>query len=452
MLESPAYPHVEDNVLALLGDPAAAGLYLGRCQVDTPQPLVRQIWKLVNERRPNAGAVIDFGCGDARFARAGAYSSYTGFEIDRSRYSEASIPANAKIINACAFSEDIQGFTCCIGNPPYVRNQDLPLGWRQSAAESIERRTGVRISGLANAWQYFFLLSLASTNADGLVAIVVPFEWVSRPSSAALRDFIKAQGWNVSVYRLSDSTFESVLTTASITIVDKQEKNGRWSYYRQDEAGAFQKMKSLTGGKRAVLPYVSGNTKDTHAKRGLSPGTQDYLVLTESERARCGLRPERDVVRCITSLRPTDGDALAFTDSIFIRDYVNAGRKCWLVRTDKIPSPRLQAYLDSVPNEARKSSTCSGREVWWRFTMPALPKALIATGFKKFPKVVINEAGVVAVGSVCGIYARSHAAAERAVRLLRGLDYSGRVVPHANGLLKLEINQINYLLASEYDH
>jgi hypothetical protein len=452
MLDSTAYPHVDDNMLALLGNSEAAGLYLGRCQVDTPHLLVRQVWQLVNDRRPNAGRVVDFGSGDARFAQAGMYTSYTGFEIDRSRYANVRIPVNAKIINACAFSKDIQGVSCCIGNPPYVRNQDLPIGWRQSAAEVIERRTGVQISGLANAWQYFFLLALASTGADGLVAIIVPFEWVSRPSSAALRDFIKSEGWGVSVYRLGDSTFESVMTTASITIVDKREKNGRWRYYREDENGLFRPMKSPTGGRRAVLPYITRNTEGTHAKRGLSPGTQDYLVLTESERARCGLRPGSDVVRCVTSLRPTSGDALAFTEHVFMRDYVRAGRKCWLVRTDKAPSPRLKAYLDSVPKEARQSSTCRSREIWWKFTMPAPPEALMATGFKKYPKVVVNQAGVVAVGSVCGIYAPSRAAGERAVRLLRNLDYSGCVVPHANGLLKLEINQINSMLASEHGH
>jgi len=73
MLDSTAYPHVDDNMLALLGNSEAAGLYLGRCQVDTPHSLVRQVWQLVNDRRPDAGRVVDFGSGDARFAQAGMY-------------------------------------------------------------------------------------------------------------------------------------------------------------------------------------------------------------------------------------------------------------------------------------------------------------------------------------------------------------------------------------------
>ena len=66
------------------GEPTLAELeaaaYLSRCQVDTPAPIVRLVWDLVNRARPDAGAVVDFGCGDARFATGGLYASYTGFD------------------------------------------------------------------------------------------------------------------------------------------------------------------------------------------------------------------------------------------------------------------------------------------------------------------------------------------------------------------------------------
>ena len=81
--------------------------------------------------------------------------------------------------------------------------------------------------------------------------------------------------------------------------------------------------------------------------------------------------------------------------------------------------------------------------------MPEPPKAFMASGFRNKPKVVVNDVGAVAVGSVYGIYAPSKAAGERAVKRLRDIDYTDRVVSHSNGLRKLEINQINSLLASE---
>src|SRR5262249_46330351 len=160
---------------------------------------------------------VDFGAGDGRFARHGNYQRYIGYEIDAALCRSADLPAKATLRNQCAFSDRVDDADVCIGNPPFVRNQDLPSGWRQRAATVLTERTGVTLSGLANAWQYFFLLSLASTHSTGLCAVIIPYEWVSRPSASRLRDYIASQRWNVQVYRLVDATFPSVLTTASIT-------------------------------------------------------------------------------------------------------------------------------------------------------------------------------------------------------------------------------------------
>lgn len=437
-----------DDALAALGVAPSASLYLDRCQVDTPEPLVKKVWDLVKDRRARIGKVVDFGAGDARFARYGQYDEYVGYEIDPGRCSLENLPPHAEIVNACAFSEEINDATLSIGNPPYVRNQDLPLGWRQQAAATVERRTGVKVSGLANAWQYFFFLSIASARPDGLVALVVPFEWVSRPSARALRTYIESQGWGVSVYRLNDDTFDRVLTTSSITIIDKSIADGRWSYFRETKGGAFESMNSPSGRGCKLLAYTPVRDAAITAKRGLSPGTQERLVLTEGERVRCGLRIGTDVVRCITSLRNWPSELTVLDTESFRREFVNKGRKCWLVRTDRKPSPRLQTYLDSVPEIDRQSSTCIKRDVWWAFSMPQVPTLLIASGFRDKPKTVVNAIKAIAVGSVCGIYGATPTQADSLVMALRNLDYRGLVVPHSNGLCKLEVNQINALLSS----
>lgn len=443
MLNADRLLHVDNQVLASLGAPAAANLYLDRCQVDTPADIVALVWKLIGERRPKINSVVDFGAGDGRFARCGSFGTYTGYEIDRARYKGSHLPGNARMVNACAFSSPVHQASLACGNPPFVRNQDLPQGWRQTAAEVIAHRTGVRISGLANAWQYFFLLSLASTANDGLIALVIPYEWVSRPSSQALRDYIRDAGWDVYVYRLHDETFSDVLTTSSITIVDKT-GSGSWNFYQQTAAGSFKAMSSPSGS-RKILEY-SRAKGDISVKRGLSPGTQVYLTLTERERLDAGLKVGRDVVPCVTSLRPTSGVALSFSKARFEIDYVGAGNKCWLIRTDRMPSNALLAYLQAVPVQGRETATCRGREVWWAFPMPRPPQALLATGYIDRPKVVINEVGAMAVGSVCGMYGPSKRQIAQMVRRLREVDYDDRVVSHSHGLRKLEISQINALI------
>ena len=436
------------------GSTDSVELYLDRCQVDTPDKLVAEVWEKVLTLRPEIGSVVDYGAGDARFARHGArFESYVGYEIDPSRTNGIELPRNASVRQQCAFTGiEISDACLAIGNPPYVRNQDLPVGWRQQAATAIKLRTGIALSGLANAWQYFFMLSLASTRSDGMVAIVIPYEWVSRPSAKALREYIEKSGWDVWVYRLDDDRFDRVLTTSSITIVDKRGTRGRWHYLEELPDGGFKQLKSASGGAKGVLNYAKRSEikpKSIRAKRGLSPGTQEALTLTEGERVRLGLKEWVDVVPCVTTLRNLPADCSNITAAVFRQQFRDADRKCWLVRTDREPSKRLRAYFDSVSPEVYQTATCLNRETWWNFTMPDTPRMLIATGFRgERPKVVLNDIDAKAVGSVCGIYG----VAKHKRHLLRSklaeLDLSHRLVAHSNGLLKLEINQLNTLLQS----
>jgi hypothetical protein len=69
------------------------------------------------------------------------------------------------------------------------------------------------------------------TRPDGLVALVLPYEWVSRPSARAIRQHIDDNGWSVSVFRFNLEIFQDVLTTASISIIDKRRRNRGWQYH-----------------------------------------------------------------------------------------------------------------------------------------------------------------------------------------------------------------------------
>jgi len=433
------------------GDADEVSLYLERCQVDTPARVVQATWNHVLQHRKAIGKVVDFGAGDGRFAAIDIFDEYVGFEIDASRIPRMS-DKNAKVLNDCAFSSFITDADICVGNPPFVRNQDLPIGWRKRVSQILGERTGVELSGLANAWQYFFLLAIASTKENGLCALIVPYEWVSRPSSSALRAHILKNRWAVKVYRLLDETFDRVLTTASITLVDKAADNARWQYFEETGNGEYRELPSPSGAPGGVLPYVRRSEvgpSQPRAVRGLSPGTQRVLTLSEGARAHLGLKPLRDVVPCVTTLRHVPPEVRVLSQEAFDEHYRGAGAKCWLIRTDCRPSPRLSGYLSSVPKEDYQTSTCLEREQWWRFKMPPVPDTLLAQGFRgSFPKAIVNSIGARAVGGVCGIFGLDPTQAEWVMNGFGGLDLAGRIVTHSNGLQKIEINQINSLLAA----
>lgn len=440
----------DEHAAALRDDP----LYLDRCQVDTPAYLVALVWAQVRARRGSVPVVLDFGAGDARFALSGHFDRYIGYEVDASRCATVARRPGVTIVERCGFSHRQRGADVCVGNPPYVRNQDLPSGWRQMAAAEVLKRTGVKLSGLANAWQYFLMLALWSAKDDGLVAQVLPFEWVSRPAAAPIRRYIDGQGWGVDVYRLDDGVFADVLTAASITVIDKTGPAG-WRFHEIAPDGTSTRLASATGQAAGVLPYRSVREEGVpRAKRGLSPGTQQVLTLTEGERVHAGLHARTDVVRCVTSLRPLPTDAVALSRDVFETHLRDAGAKCWLIRTGGKPSPRLQAYLDGIDASRYQTATCLGREDWWRFPMPAAtPAVLVSQAFTgTAPKAVINEVRAVAVGGVAGVYDVTPSQAAALVGQMRSLRLQDRLVPYAKQMRKVEINQLNSLLLELPSH
>jgi len=421
--------------------------YLDRCQVATPLFLVEWVWEQIHQRRKVFHSVLDLGCGDARFALFGDYQHYTGIEIDEAHALRSNLPTKARVRYGCALLTSFQGYDLCIGNPPYVRHHDMDRVWQRSIASTIADLIKVPVDLRANAFLYFMAKALVSTREDGLVALVVPFEWVARPSAEWIRHFIERNGWSVSVYRLPEGVFPRVLTTASLSIIDKAKKDGQWVYYDVAEDFSVRKVNKPTGTKHETLAY-SQRQDLLYAQRGLSPGTQKVFCLTEEERLYRELQVERDVCPCVTTLRVLPSDFKVLSHDRFWKYYVNRNARCWLIRSDRVSvSDELRAYLDSVKPDQRNTATCRKRTVWYRYKRPEPARLLFSTGFVKHgPQVLENRVGAVHLGGVGGIYGDKGLPYQKIAGHLRGIDFENRIIHHANSLKKLEINQMNTAL------
>lgn len=432
---------------AELASEMEVGAYLDRCQVDTPLPLVRLVWSLVRRVRPKVESVVDLGCGDARFAKAGIFSSYTGFEIDPKRAPVDVSGFDIRIECAFAAQDTRNRYAACVGNPPYVRHHDLAKSWLSQAETRLSHIEGYVADGRSNAYVYFMWLALDCVVADGLVALIVPYEWVSRPASGKLRQHIRSKGWQVDIYYLADAGFERVLTTACIVLIDKAQKEGAWRLHEIASDGSEARRRNhLTGTKLKRLAYERPATQ-VRAARGLSPGGQKHFVLTEELRIRHRLAIGRDVLPAVTSFRHLDTSKNILNNRMFRDEFVNKGKRCWLIRPNAKPHPLLQTYLDHIPESIRENFTCTHRQIWWQFVVPDVAEILYASGFKgKAPKMVRNDIRAVHVGAVHGIYCRPKAKASDLLGRLRKYDFGRRVVPLSNGFLKVEVNQMNAVL------
>ncbi|MCW2064804.1 UNVERIFIED_ORG: putative RNA methylase [Stenotrophomonas maltophilia] len=429
--------------------------HLKRCQVETPPDVVRLVWSLVSGMRNGKSfeSVLDLGAGDGRFCQiSGMYGKYTGIEHDKAKVDSAKLPRNAELVVADALSWKTGGYSICVGNPPYIRHHGLDGIWRDTALRSIAADGGPQLKKTANAFVIFLAQALLRTDEDGVVAQVVPYEWVSRPSTNELREFIRLKGWGVTVYRFESDIFPTVLTTASITIIDKAAKNGEWKYGSISRDGRIRLSGKASGTTSHVIGYRDGD-QACKGIRGLSPGGQDIFVLTEEERLFHSLKKGVDVRPCVVSLRAVGEDVHRLDKNEFDELFVRRGARCWLIRSDKDRrSPRLQRYLDSIPESSwSRYSTCTTRSVWWRYRPHPAPALLLASGFTgKRPKSLINDVGAIAAGSVYGVLVDTSvgpAAAEEIFKGLRAYDFERRLVHHSNGLKKVEVRQLNTVLA-----
>jgi hypothetical protein len=417
---------------------------LSASQIETPHNIIRLFWKLIRRHRDQLGTVLDMGAGDGRLARGGIFRRYVGVEIDKSRIKEKRSP-NRRVLHNCAFRHRDSGYDACIGNPPYVRHHDVESPWKEETLSRMEGRMKVTFNKTCNLYIYFLSLGLLKTHAEGLLALLIPFEWVSRPSAKAVRNYIRDNRWDVHVYRFKRPIFDGVLTTASVSIVDKRSQHGTWSFYDVDDGGNVKSRNGAADCKSGVLSYEDRG--ELWAMRGLSPGSQKLFALTEGERIRCRLT-KRDVVPCVTTLKTLPRELSILSTITFNKYLRNSGERCWLIKSFASKrSKALNAYLDSVLPADRDTYTCRNQHPWFKFRTHPIPKLLISSGFTKFgPKLLINSIGATALGGVFGIHGKLPGSVRRLRNDLLTVNFERQVVPHAAELKKVEVKQFNAAL------
>jgi len=417
---------------------------LSNSQIKTPINIIRTHWEITHKYRSQFDTVLDLGAGDGRYSNEGIYKKYEGIEIDEScNFIER--PQNALIHFQCAFEHHKRNYSLCIGNPPYVRHHNLDQEWRDMITQNLSEKINITINRNANLYIYFILLGLLHTSENGLVSLLVPYEWASRPSASWLRKYIDNNSWHVDIYRFKANIFEDVMTTASISVIDKNKPDGLWNYFEIDSDGNTIKKPEVTTTSYKLIPFE--NRGEIWAMRGMSPGTQKVFTLTEGERIHAGLSKD-DVLPCVTSLRNIPYNVNKLSVNNFNKYFVEKGVKCWLIKSHDYLSERVKKYLDNVPEEKRATWTCKTRNPWYKFSLHPCPKIISASAFINHgPKIVINEAGVYPLGSVCGIYYENNdKSINELVKYLKELDFEKQVVAHSDNLKKIEIRQFNSVL------
>jgi len=174
---------MSDQLALGLRDVAALG------QIFTPEPVVRAMLAL----RRNHGRVLEPSCGDGAFLRH--LPGAVGLELDPDH-----CPPGAQAIDFFAYPEREQ-FDTIIGNPPYVRFQDIPASTQALIARG---RYGECLDKRANLYLFFIEKCLRHLKPGGELIFITP------------RDFLKA----TSAVKLNHLLFEAGSITDAIELGD----------------------------------------------------------------------------------------------------------------------------------------------------------------------------------------------------------------------------------------
>ncbi|WP_153110681.1 Eco57I restriction-modification methylase domain-containing protein [Propionivibrio limicola] len=163
-----------ENDVALLG------------QVFTPPTIVDCMRTLVR----NTGKVLEPACGDGAFLQH--FPEALGIEIDPRH-----APPGAKVMNFFAL-DPRQRFATIIGNPPYVRYQDITPETRQ-----LTRRSA--LDGRANLYLFFIEKCLHHLAPGGELIFITPRDFIKATSAVPLNRELFAEGTITDFIDLGDA-------------------------------------------------------------------------------------------------------------------------------------------------------------------------------------------------------------------------------------------------------
>lgn len=155
-------------------------------QVFTPDAVVRAMLALRRRR----GRVLEPSCGDGAFLRH--LPDAVGLELDPNH-----CPPGARVMDFFAFPEREQ-FDTIIGNPPYVRFQDIPAATRRLLARG-------HFDGRSNLYLFFIEKCVRHLAPGGELIFITPRDFLKATSAVKLNRLLFEQGTITDAIELGDA-------------------------------------------------------------------------------------------------------------------------------------------------------------------------------------------------------------------------------------------------------
>lgn len=202
-------------------------------QVFTPQSVVQAMLAL----RRNQGRVLEPSCGDGAFFQH--LPGAVGLELDPGH-----CPPQARVLDFFAYPL-AEKFATIIGNPPYVRYQDIPA---QSLRLIEQGGHGRCLDKRSNLYLFFIEKCLRHLEPGGELIFITPRDFMKSTSAVKLNRLLAEQGSITDAIELGDArVFADAVPNC---LIWRFELGGRERGLRYAEIGAADKLASALAAPR----------------------------------------------------------------------------------------------------------------------------------------------------------------------------------------------------------
>jgi adenine-specific DNA-methyltransferase len=370
------------------------------------------------------------------------------------------------------------GRTVYVGNPPYVRHHQIPVGWKDWLTATADRR-GLTASRLAGLHVHFFLAT-ALHAADGDIGVfITAAEWLDVNYGRLVRALLLGDlgGRSVHVLEPSVAAFPGVTVTSVITCFLPGSRPAPMLLRRAasiaslgDLGGGSPVSRDTLGTARGWGALVNGSAPGAAAppplaSRRPAPGRlgAGQVELGEICRVHRGqvtganavwvrARHEADVparfrLPAVTRARELFQAGGVLADAGSLRVVIDLPAD--LDGLDGRERELVSAFLDRAARAgAADSYIARHRRRWWRVGLTE-PAPILATYMARRPPAFVrNLAGVRHLNIAHGLYPREPwpgPVLDRLAGYLRGSVTVGQGRTYAGGLIKFEPREMERL-------
>ena len=440
----------------------------------TPMQIVRTMVEWAAAAQPPC-RVVDPGVGSARFlASAGILfpkAELVGIDVDplaaliaRANLAVNGLGARTRIIlgDYRQFTEQVDGSSLYIGNPPYVRHHHIASKWKKwLAAEAA--KLDLTASQLAGLHVHFFLATARNAKAGDFGSFITSSEWLDVNYGALVRSLMLGRLGcrSITVIDPTAQPFPDAASTAAIVTFEIGAKP-KSVYFRRVED-----LSSLGGtgkGQRVNHDNLAANRRWSHLTRSAKKPPDGYVELGEICRVHRGAVTGANSVWIAgvhstglpdTVLFPTITRAREVLDAEGVLDDSRKLRRVidLPVDLDELETPERKVVMNFLKvakaKGAKNGYVARHRKAWWSVGLRAAAPIISTYMARRPPGFIINKASARHINIAHGLYPRDPLS-ETALKTLTSYlqtnisQRSGRT--YAGGLTKFEPKEMERLI------